>query len=527
MVMKRLGTLFCLLLGAATAVESCLLVRVDLCSDRDILTLTAAGADVLARFEGWCIARTDRAGLARLEDGFACTVLDEDPAEKRYVFVFTPRGFDRARLTEFGTELTRDNDGVLLRTDAAGGFGLNRLPVDLYAVSMRPMFRPAPEAATRRIPAAAPVPDSLVWTLVNRVSQDSLAATLRRLIAFRTRYATTESCYHAVRWMCDELAARGCDSTYQDGFLSGYAPNAVGIRFGKIYPQRIFAVTAHIDNTSEDPPNYAPGSDDNASGCGLVLELARVCADVDFASTVWFVGFSAEEQGLFGSDSFLYAAHERGDSILAAFHSDMISYGRDDSLTVVHTTMLPETESLAQSFLAQADTFTGLQVKDTVIDGARSDHYSFWKYGYPAIRGRYHDETPRYHTTGDTIGPFHYADCGTNNLPMYSEMVKAVVATIARWAGAFPRSGTEEPRSNNAAAILRLAPTVGRAPVRVYLSAAVSAVSVYTAAGRVVKRLGRGAAPTWDGRDCRGNAAGPGVYYFRAGGPPSRFVLVE
>ncbi|MBN2464817.1 M28 family peptidase [candidate division WOR-3 bacterium] len=525
--MRLVVMLLALFCGLASAAGPSLLVRVDFSSGSDLAAIVADGVDVLARFDGWCIVRADQAGLARLDDCRDCIVLDDYPESRMYVFVSTPPGFDAARLNEFGAALTGDKDGVLLRTTAAGIVGLHRLPVDLYTVSMRPMYVPTPRAAAPRVPKAAPVPDSLVWTLVNRVNQDSLEARLRRMIAFQTRYAPTESCYSAVSWMLERLAAYGCDSTYPAGFLSGYAPNAVGIRFGKVNPQHIFAVTAHIDATSrQDPYNWAPGSDDNASGCGLVLEAARVCADVDFASTVWFIGFSAEEWGLWGSDSFLYKCWLRGDSILAAFNSDMISYGRDDTLTVVHTTRYPQTESLARFFLAQADTFTSLQVKDTVIDASTSDEYSFWKYGYLAIRGRYHDKTPNYHSAGDTIGPFHYADCGTNNLPMYTEMVKAVVATIAKWAGVMP-SGVAEPEQCPAPAVARIVPSVGQAPVHISFSSPASAASVYSATGRLVRRLGAGSSLTWDGRDTNGASVAPGVYYVRTAGSSSRFVLAE
>jgi hypothetical protein len=370
---------------------------------------------------------------------------------------------------------------------------------------------------------------------VHEVSQDSLEARLRRMVAFRTRYASTDSCRSAVDWMRQQLVTYGCDSTYLDTFSSSYAPNVIGVRTGKVNPRHIFVVTGHIDNTSEIPTTFAPGSDDNASGSGLVIEAARVFAGVDFDNTVWFVGFSAEEQGLVGSDSFVYACRQRGDSIIAAFHSDMISYGRDDSLTVVHTTALPQTESLARFFLAQADTFTSLQVRDTVINEARSDHYSFWKYGYLAIRGRFHDETPMNHTTGDTIGPFHYANCGTNNLPLYAEMVKAAVATVAKWAGASPRTGVAESRRPSAAsAWIRVTPTVGRAPVLVRLSSPSSAVSVYDAFGRRIRTLSepqsllpRPYSLTWDGRDFSGARASPGVYYLRAAAASARFVLAE
>ena len=509
----------------APAAPTSLLVRVDLAAGLGSAAVSAAGHDVLYESDGWCLVRTgDTAG--RLES-LDCQVLDQNPELKHYVFVFVEPGFDRAQLAQFGNVLTADRLGVLLRTTPDGVQGLNRLPVELYAIPLRPQRREQALAARPRVPAARSVSDSLIWTLVNRVSEDSLESYLCSLIGFTTRYATTYSCRLACDWMRGRLAAYRCDSTYLDTFNSSYAPNVVGVRVGRTDPQHIFVVSGHIDNTSEYPDSLAPGSDDNASGIGFVLEVARAFAEVDLASTVWFVGFSAEEQGLVGSDDFVYTCLQRGDSIVTAINSDMISYGRDDSLTVVHSSTLPATESLALFFLAQADTFTSLQAKDTVIDWAVSDHYSFWKYGYLAIRGRYHDRTPMYHTIFDTIGPLHYANCGTNNLPLYTEMVKATVATLAKWAGATQNTGTAEPGQVRAPAETRIMPTVGRAPVLVRLSSAAAELSVYSAAGRLVRRLGRGESLTWDGRDRAGAAVGPGVYYFCAASAPARFTLVE
>jgi hypothetical protein len=540
--MKKLATMMVLLVAVGAAAD--LLVRVDFAAGLDARAVAASGVDVLFAPDGWCLARGDDAGVARLAEQFRCTVLDRDPATKRYVFVFARPGFDRARLAEFGSPLTADETGVLLRTSEDGVLGLNRLPVELYAISMRPLdlgqtLNSKPKTLNERAPS-----DSLIWTLVNRVSQDSLEARLRRIVAFGTRYATTESCRSACDWMRGQLATYGCDSTYLDTFTNAYAPNVVGIRTGKVNPRHVFAVTGHIDNTSESPLTFAPGSDDNASGSGLVIEAARVFQDVDFENTVWFVGFSAEEQGLVGSDSFVYACRQRGDSIIAAFHSDMISYGRDDSLCVVHTTALPQTESLARFFLEQADTFTSLQAKDTVVNEARSDHYSFWKYGYLAIRGRFHDETPMYHTTGDTIGPFHYANCGTNNMPLYTEMVKAAVATVAKWAGASPRAGVAEAKLSAHSLRLTASPTVFRHSVRLRLEPANPRtrepvdVSVYDASGRLVRVLSLPRPPTpdpysltWDCRDIDGRRVGPGVYLFRLtgsdGSAPAKAILAE
>jgi hypothetical protein len=371
-----------------------------------------------------------------------------------------------------------------------------------------------------------------------RASQDSAEAVLRRLIAFGTRYAYTESCWSAARWFQSELAGYGCDTTFLDTFEPAFGPNIVGVKYGQVNPNHIYIICGHIDNTSEIPETLAPGSADNASGAGLVLEAARMLQGVQFDYTVWFIGFGGEEQGLVGSDTFARHCRLRGDTIVLAINHDMNSYGTAgrDSIRVVGKRSNPPCSTWVEYYMAMADTFTDLKCHREIVDEqSSSDQASFWKYGYAAIRDRYLDRDPVYHTTGDTIGPFEYYMCGTNNIPMYTEAIKATVATVARLAGAHAETtGVAEARPWQARTAVSVLPSVGRAPVLVRLSSASSAVSVYDASGRRIRILAAAQSPfpdpyslVWDGRDFSGARASPGVYYFRTNGPASRFVLVE
>ncbi len=55
----------------------------------------------------------------------------------------------------------------------------------------------------------------------------------------------------------------------------------------------------------------------------------------------------------------------------------------------------------------------------------RSDHASFWDYGYPAILGieDFDDFNPYYHSTGDRVSAF--------DVPYYVDFTKAAVAGIS------------------------------------------------------------------------------------------------
>ncbi|MFA7229579.1 MAG: M20/M25/M40 family metallo-hydrolase, partial [Melioribacteraceae bacterium] len=68
--------------------------------------------------------------------------------------------------------------------------------------------------------------------------------------------------------------------------------------------KRIFIVGGHLDSRNgetNDTTGFAPGANDDASGVAAVIELARVMSKQKFQSTILFVAFSGEEQGLNGS----------------------------------------------------------------------------------------------------------------------------------------------------------------------------------------------------------------------------------
>ena len=492
--------LLSVLLAAVVTAAPTWLCRVEFENFEDVYAVAATGAKVVMCLDECCLVHAEAEALAGLDAaGFGFELLDAGPQHKEYVYVMPVPEFDRSELARYGRVLTEDRDGVVLATDTEGIFRLTGLPVELAGVGNEEM--PLERRSTEPEPLA--VPDSLVRELVGRVSDDTLHSMLLRMREFRTRYSTTDSCRSAMEWVRQLFLGYGCDSVHMDTFLLNYAPSCIGVKRGTLHPEEVFVVCGHVDATSEFEHRLTntPGSEDNASGASAVLELARVMADMRFQKTVWYIGFSGEEQGLHGSDSFARHAMLRGDSIVLSINFDMISYSttHPDWMEMYGCTDSPPSVTWLDFFLAQADTFTDLQAERIVegVPARRSDHYSFWKYGFPFIRGGYKDRTPKYHTIGDTIGPPGYVNCGTNNIPMHGEVVKALVATVAKLAGAEPMTGVEEgPERGRTRTEPRL-PTVMRAPELARYGG-----RVFDIHGREVTRSRTGIAP--------------GVYFLRS-----------
>lgn len=505
------------------------LVKVRLADQEAIFVLADRGARVVAELDGCCLALMNDDELSKLEPGFRAEVLDANPGENLYFLVTSRAGTANLALEHLGRVVYRSDKVVLLGTTEENVLDLNRLPVELCHVSMEPMVISRDDAGTRN--ELRSMSDTLVARIVSTVSQDSVLGTIRRLQSFYTRYSSTDSCRAAVNYMLNRMQSYGCDSVYGHNYRSAYAPNAVGIKWGQVNRRRSYIICGHIDNTSEQAPQHCPGSDDNASGTTAAIEACRVFANYDFDYTVKFIGFTGEEQGLYGSDSFSNQAYRRHDTILGVLNFDMISYGRQnhDSIVITGRSTSPNCAALVNAYCANADTYTTLRYQKSMISsgGYGSDHYYFWQRGYVALWGMEKDETPEYHTTGDTVGTYHFTDCGTNNIPLCTEGIKTAVATLAKLAGAHQVTAVEEKlvRSRRP----RLEPNCpnpfgDRTTIRYNIGTDRTArIRIYDTRGALVNELtGVGAGServvSWNGRNQHGRRVVPGIYFYRLEG---------
>ena len=79
--------------------------------------------------------------------------------------------------------------------------------------------------------------------------------------------------------------------TIEGGIKKGTSRNVIATLPGTDETGNILYFGAHIDSVSE-----SVGADDNASGCGIILELARIMAKKPHKHTLKFIAFGAEEQ---------------------------------------------------------------------------------------------------------------------------------------------------------------------------------------------------------------------------------------
>jgi photosystem II stability/assembly factor-like uncharacterized protein len=230
--------------------------------------------------------------------------------------------------------------------------------------------------------------------------------------------------------------------------------NVVGTIPGKGNPGRQCLITGHYDNTSEDPYNYAPGADDNASGTQTILAAASILKDYDLNNTVKFIGFCGEEQGLLGSAAYAQKADDRNDTILGVLNFDMIAWdGNKDNVMEVQCGSPAQNQALADLFIGVLADYGIPLTPQKIISGTSggSDHASFWDHNFPAILGieDFQDFNAYYHTTGDQISVF--------DTSYFVDFTKAAVGSISILAEPYFVGDADKDRNIDLADVILLA----------------------------------------------------------------------
>ena len=411
--------------------------------------------------------------------------------------------------TDGRVALVQMDEATALKVSQKGG-ELALLPDEPHPVYLTPV----------RSFTSPTVPDTFIQRLVNKVNPDSIRSKIQRLQDFRTRYSYTDSCRAAEQYVFNYLSALGLDSVVFDPYpYGGYTwRNVIGTRVGRTNPQRVALACGHMDAISETPNSLAPGAEDNASGTVIALEVARAMAGEDFGSTVKFVVFTGEEQGLIGSDHYARLLRGQNVDLLGALNFDMVSWYQDSFGVTIRTNTA--SMGLAQLENRMAAEYTTLAHFVTTQVGG-SDHVSFHnqgyaatgtiEYGYPPIR------YPYYHTIHDSLAYL--------SISLAAEVAKMAIATLATLADSQTTSVEAGPPTLAfPTALFPVYPNPFWVTVRVEYSLAAKGrvrLSIYNVAGQMVRELvNESQSPGkysvfWDGRDQRAHPLPSGVYLYR------------
>ena len=186
--------------------------------------------------------------------------------------------------------------------------------------------------------------------------------------------------------------------------------------------------TAHYDHLGIRPDmpgdNIYNGAMDNATGCGILLEIARAYAESRQKPrrSIYFASVTAEEQGLLGSEYLgKHPPIPAGRISLDLNYDDVKPLGAPEEVEVTgaeRTTFYPTVEAIANEFRFQIRP----DARPEAGHYYRSDHFSLAHVGIPAfsinegMKFKHHDEAwglaqdadftkNRYHQPSDEYRP--------------------------------------------------------------------------------------------------------------------------
>ena len=208
--------------------------------------------------------------------------------------------------------------------------------------------------------------------------------------------------------------------------------------------EELVVIEGHLDSRCGvlcDIDCVAHGMEDNASGSGLVLELARVMSHYTFDRTILFMLTIGEEQGLVGAAAMATYCEDNEVPVHAVFNNDVIggvlcgetasppgcpSLNHIDSINVrlySRGTFNSRSKGLARfTKLEYHENLRDLMLVQPIINimsaedrtGRGGDHIPFRQAGYSAIRftsanehgdaGIHAGYTDRQHTSDDILG---------------------------------------------------------------------------------------------------------------------------
>ena len=186
-----------------------------------------------------------------------------------------------------------------------------------------------------------------------------------------------------------EYMAQPFTMTSADGVTPCYGENLIFSKQGA--SDRVIVVGAHYDCVEQ-----TFGTDDNASGVGVLLELASIYSTKESPYTIRFVLFSAEEPGCLGSQYYVdNLSQEERDRIACMINIDTIAAGDnmylyggtvDDSGSIVQDWAVYQAQSAAD--LLGIDMSFHPDVNDsfpTPTKATASDQMPFANVGIPYI----------------------------------------------------------------------------------------------------------------------------------------------
>jgi Zn-dependent M28 family amino/carboxypeptidase len=275
------------------------------------------------------------------------------------------------------------------------------------------------------------------------VEKERLRRTLEEIVGERNPFSGQQHLAEVESFIEAELQSHGI--TVESDYFTYRGKtfrNIIG-QIGNPGADSLLILGAHFDAVEG-----APGADDNGSGVAVLLEAARILAQVPLRSRVLICAFNLEELNMIGSTHLAEKLKAAGTRVQAMVSLEMVGYvdsepgsqrypaglrwfypDRGDFIGIIANL---KSVSLLRQVGGEMRRVAGLPVQTLTVPGKGelipavrlSDHAPFWDAGYPAlmITDTAMFRNPHYHTVGDSLD--------TLNLEFMAKVCEGVIRAV-------------------------------------------------------------------------------------------------
>ena len=288
------------------------------------------------------------------------------------------------------------------------------------------------------------------------VQERRLYETINHLSSYRNRYYASSSGRTSAEWIRNHWQSLAAGSRHAATELftacgnCSTQPSVILTIKGADLPDEVVVLGAHLDsiNASDrnDPNQFAPGADDDASGIATLTEALRIALSTGWRPrrTVKFMGYAAEEVGLRGSNAIAQSFRDSGVNVVAVLQVDMTNY-KSGAVPDMNLISDYSNADLKNFSITLFDTYLapmGLTRGSVRCGYACSDHASWTSAGYPAAMmfeaGDPNGDFPYIHTTRDTLATMGES---AQNSVKFAQFALAFLAETAKTAEVRPTGG--------------------------------------------------------------------------------------
>jgi len=349
--------------------------------------------------------------------------------------------------------------------------------------------------------AFAQASDYTLREVLNKISKDSLKRTVQDMQDFESRLCTQTVGQNrqVAQYLVDRLKAYDIENARIDSFyISGgnslvgrydqYMYNVIGDLKGIGDTDSTVIIGAHLDaisyTTSYLLTPTAPGADDNATGCAVMIEMARIIYENNLKPyyNIDFMAYDAEEIGLKGAHYDAGKRKDNNENIIVMLNNDMVANQpeTEEYKVVLHwyDNALDVTEKARKALIDYTSVTPYIPPASENGRRSGSDSWAYFENNFKANFAIEYYFSTQYHSVNDIIDKLNFDYC--------KEIAKMNFVLLADYSGINLKPNTIQDYSENNRITVFPNPTTGELRITNY-DLRFTCIEVYDLYGKKMK----------------------------------------